>query len=40
MQLDKNEELKRNYDEVIQQQLNCAVIEKVSNAGSIGNVIY
>ena len=38
--LDKNEELKRNYDDVIQEQLNCGVIEKVEDAGSIGNVTY
>ena len=38
--LDKNEGLKRNYDDVIREQLNCGGIEKIEDAGSIGKVTY
>ena len=36
--LDKNEELKRQYDEIIKDQLKCGVIEKVVDAGAVGNM--
>ena len=38
--LDKNEDLKSRYDEVIKEQLKCGVIEEVRDNGLPGSVTY
>ena len=38
--LDKNKELKFQYDQIIKDQLKCGVIEEICSAGTLGNVTY
>ena len=38
--LDKNKELKLQYDQIIKDQLKCGVIEEICSACTLGNVTY
>ena len=38
--LDKNKELKLQYDQIIKDQLKCGVIEEICSTCTLGNVTY
>ena len=38
--LDKDVEMKKRYDSVFQEQLECGIIEKVNDPGTLGGVTY